>query len=293
MLRVLAVPDHLRSVPFRGSVAVRDGALTHAQLRRRCWVRLFPDVYVHRDVEVTHALRARAAGALLLPDDVVTGVSAAALWGVPLAGPDDDVEVSRWPGSHPVRVPGLRVRRTDLEERTVVWDGGVHLTTPEATAVRLAGALPLDDAVAAVDQLVVLADADLAEIRWQAGAALGPGCRRARRAVALADGLAESPKETELRLLVHRSNLPRPVAQHEVRRDGRFVARVDFAWPDRRLAVEYDGLWHRDPRQFGDDRERLNRLTAAGWRVVFVTARDLHRPAELLARIAAALAVVR
>jgi very-short-patch-repair endonuclease len=70
----------------------------------------------------------------------------------------------------------------------------------------------------------------------------------------------------------------------------RFVARVDFGWPEQRLALEYDGLWHAEPGQFALDRERLNRLTAAGWRVVFVTARDLHQPDRLIARIATALA---
>ncbi len=68
------------------------------------------------------------------------------------------------------------------------------------------------------------------------------------------------------------------------------MARVDFAWPGHRLAVEYDGLWHRDPEQFTADRRRLNRLTAAGWRVLFVTAEDLRHPAALVARIAAELA---
>ncbi|WP_448625464.1 endonuclease domain-containing protein [Geodermatophilus sp. URMC 64] len=102
----------------------------------------------------------------------------------------------------------------------------------------------------------------------------------------LADGAAESPQETRLRLLLLRSGLPAPVAQFEVRdRDGRFVGRVDFAWPDRRVAAEYDGLWHAEPGQFARDRQRLNRLQAAGWRVVHVTAADLQRPAELLARL--------
>jgi very-short-patch-repair endonuclease len=55
-------------------------------------------------------------------------------------------------------------------------------------------------------------------------------------------------------------------------------------------SVEYDGAWHAEPGQFARDRERLNRLQAAGWRVVFVTAADLYRPGDLVARIAAALA---
>ena len=65
---------------------------------------------------------------------------------------------------------------------------------------------------------------------------------------------------------------------------------MDFAWPEHRLAVEYEGAWHGEPQNVARDRARLNRLTAAGWRVVFVTAADVRRPARLLARIAAALA---
>ncbi len=73
-------------------------------------------------------------------------------------------------------------------------------------------------------------------------------------------------------------------------RDGdRFVARVDFGWPAQRVALEYDGSWHAAPGQFARDRARLNRLTAAGWRVVFVTGADLHHPAQLVTRLAAAL----
>lgn len=77
--------------------------------------------------------------------------------------------------------------------------------------------------------------------------------------------------------------------QFSVRVDGAFVARVDFAFPEQRLAIEYDGLWHGEPGQFARDRRRLNRLFAAGWRVVFVTTADLHRPHAIVHRIAEAL----
>ncbi len=55
------MPPQLRGTAFRGSAAVRDGLLTPAQLRSSPWRRLFTGVYVHEDVEVTHAVRARAA----------------------------------------------------------------------------------------------------------------------------------------------------------------------------------------------------------------------------------------
>ena len=163
------------------------------------------------------------------------------------------------------------------------------MTTAEATAVRLAGLLDGDAAVVAVDQMVAAGVVDLADVRALAGADRGPGSARARRACALADGLAESPQETRLRLTLQRSGLPAPVAQYRVRDGDRVVARVDFGWPARKVALEYDGLWHGESGQFAKDRRRLNRLTAAGWRVIFVTAADLHDPEGLLARIAAAL----
>jgi hypothetical protein len=255
----------------------------------RSWRRIFPDVYVHQGVPVTHALRA-AGASLLLPAAVVTGRSAAVLWGVELAGPWDDVEVTEPAGAHPRRIAGLRVRRAELPLDHRWARAGVPVTTPEATAVRLAGALPGDEAVIAVDRMVSSGIVDLAPVRALAAVQRGPGSARARTACDLADGLAESPPETRLRLLIHRSGLPRPVAQHWVFDSrGARIARADFAWPELKIALEYDGLWHADPQQFAKDRRRLNRLREAGWTVVFVTAADMHRPDELIARIAAAL----
>ncbi len=283
------VPDVLRAVPFRGSDAIRSGVLTRRRLRGSTWRRLFPDVYVHREVPVTHELRARAA-VVLLPEAVVTGRSAAVLWDVGLAGAEHPVEVTVLPRSHQVRVEGLVVRRAALHPGQVWRRRGVPVTTPEATAVRLASVLPRDDAVAAVDQLVATGVVRLAAIRALAASSRGPGSARARDVAGLADGLAESPQETRVRLLVGRSDLPPPVAQYRVHDQRGLVARVDFAWPEHRLALEYDGLWHGGREQFLRDRERLNRLREAGWQVVFVTAVDLRDPVRLISRIAAALA---
>lgn len=285
-------PEALRGRVFRGSTVVRDGGLTRGQLRGPAWQRLFRDVYACTTVEVTHSLRAAAAAQLLIPGSVVSGRSAAALWGVrTAAGPTDDVELTLPPGSSACTVPGVRVRRWPLAPEEVRRRGRTPLTAPARTAVdvgREPG--PVEESVAVVDALVVAGRVPLEDVRRAAAAATGPRCRRARAVAALADGLAGSPQETRLRLLLHGSALPRPVAQHTVLdADGRFVARVDFAWPDRRLALEYEGAWHGRPQQVGKDRARLNRLTACGWRVLFVTAEDLRDPVLLIARIAAEL----
>lgn len=279
----------LTAEPFLGWWAVEEGLLTPDQLRSSAWRRVFRGVYVHRDNALTHEVRARAA-CVLLPFAVVSGRSAAVLWGVDLAGADDDVEVTVPPGSHPTRVPGLRVRRAVIPPGHRTYRRSIPVTSPEATAVRLAGLLPGDAAVVAVDQMVDAGQAELAAVRTLAAVTRGRGAARARMACALADGLAQSPQETRVRLLLHRSDLPMPTAQYRVVDDrGRFVAFVDFGWPEQRIALEYDGLWHAEPGQFAEDRRRLNRLREAGWTVVFVTAEDMRDPATLLRRIAAAL----
>jgi hypothetical protein len=285
-------PVPLRGRVFCGSSVVREGLLTRAQLRSSAWRRLYPDVYACAGLEVTHTVRALAVTRLLLPGAVASGRTAAALWGVDTRTPDDDVEVTVPPACRGGAVPGVRVSRRALPADDVRGTLGVLVTTPLRTALDLTRTLPPVDAVVLLDALVRSGLVRLADVRNAAAAATGRGCRRAREAAARADGLAESPQETRLRLILLASALPPPVAQHTVRdADGRFVARVDFAWPEHRLAVEYEGAWHGEPQNVVRDRVRLNRLMAAGWRVVFVTAPDVRRPAQLLTRIAAALAV--
>jgi len=200
------------------------------------------------------------------------------------------VELAIPPGSNVCCVPGIAVRRRALVPADVTVRRGVRLTTAEVAAVDLVRTGTLDDAVVLVDRLVDARVTTLERVREVAAQASGRGCRQVREAVALADGLAGSPQETRLRLLLHRSALLRPIAQYNVRDADGLIGRVDFAWPESKVVVEYEGMWHGETKQqVGKDRRRLNRLSAAGWTIVFVTAEDLYRPERLIARIAAAL----
>ena len=285
-------PPQLRGHVFRGTWAVAAGVLTEAQLRSRAWRRLRRDVYADAELPVDHRLLARGVSLVMPPGAALGGRTAAVLWGLTdLASAADPVEVVVPPGTRWTPGPGVRVRSAPLDG-DVVRDGPwLRWTDRVRTAVDLARQDDGDESVVLLDQLVHGRMVGLTEVR--AAVAALPRCRgsaAARRTAALADGLAESPPETRLRLLLHRSDLPRPVAQYAVRSGGRFVARVDFGWPEHRLAVEYDGAWHGDPEQFPKDRRRLNRLAAAGWRTHFVTKEDMRRPDDVLAGVAAALA---
>jgi very-short-patch-repair endonuclease len=269
---------------------LRAGRLTRGQLRSKGWRRLFPDVYACASLPVDHRMRARAVVRLLLPGAVLSGRSAAVWWGVGLAGPDDDVECTVPLSCRAGTAQGVRVTRRTLAPVDVATRDGVAVTTPLRTALDLARIQPLEEAVVALDQFLQVRRTSLAEVRVAAARLTGPGCRQVRKAVEKADGCAQSPQETRLRLRLHASRLPKPVAQYEVRDARGFVARVDFAWPEARVAVEYDGWWHGQPQNVPQDRRRLNRLTAAGWTVIFATAEDVDEPVQLVARIGAALA---
>jgi very-short-patch-repair endonuclease len=81
------------------------------------------------------------------------------------------------------------------------------------------------------------------------------------------------------------------VSQYEVRDDlGWLIARVDLAYPELKVAVEYDGHDHTTDDRRGRDIDRIDRLQRAGWVVVVVTGRQLGSPRRLVERVREALA---
>ncbi|HEX2645929.1 MAG TPA: DUF559 domain-containing protein [Candidatus Dormibacteraeota bacterium] len=95
--------------------------------------------------------------------------------------------------------------------------------------------------------------------------------------------------ETRLRMLLITSGLPTPCVQVPLHDEsGMFIARPDLYYPERRLAIEYDGANHRD--RIAADNRRQNRLLEAGYRVLRFTAADiLNTPAAGAAVVRRAL----
>jgi hypothetical protein len=87
----------------------------------------------------------------------------------------------------------------------------------------------------------------------------------------------ESEMETLMLQVIRRNGFPEPVTQFEIRRAGQFVARVDAAYPQWRIAIEYDSYKHHTGQKAIDrDSDRRNKVIAAGWLPVSVTAADLR-----------------
>jgi hypothetical protein len=284
-------PDELRGRVFRARDALSAGLLSRDGLRSRAWVRLYRGVYADSSLTVDHDLRIAGARLLVPAVGVFGGRTAAHLHGAgELVGPTTPVEVVIPPGVSFGPVEGLLIRRSPLTSEEITRRARVACTTALRTAVDIARHEPLVEGVVALDVLLSLRVVAPGELRAAAAIATGRGCRRAREVVGLTDGRSESPQESRLRVVLGRAGLP-PVPQVVVRGlDGSVVARVDLGYPRQRVAVEYDGAWHAEPGQFAKDRRRLNRLVAAGWTVVHVTAADLHDPATLTTRVRALLA---
>ena len=285
-------PEALAGRVFRGTWAIERGLLTPAQLRSSAWRSLRRDVYADSRLVVTHQVHAAGVCLVMPRAGALAGLTAASLWGAPdLVSVDDPVEVVVPPGVRWTPGPGVVVRTAPLDGDVVVGRRGTRRTGRVRTALDLIRRGPVEDAVVLLDQLVHAGVVRLDDVRVAAEQLpRSRGSRVAREVVRLADGLAESPQETRLRLLFLRAGLPAPVAQYRVFDGDGLIGRLDLAYPDLRIAIEYDGLWHGERRTFLDDRRRLNRLNAAGWLVIHVTLEDLWRPEWLVARIRAARA---
>lgn len=272
--------------PFLGSESIASGALTRSQLGTR-YVRLFRDVYVNRDVQVTAALRAKAGWLWAKRQGVVAGVSAAALHGSKWVEDTTTVELIH---ENRHRLPGLHTYGDRIDEDEITVVNGVPVTTPARTVLDLGCWYPTMSGVAAVDSLARATEIKAAAVELLAQRYPGRrGIARARLAITLFDAGAQSPKETWLRLILVNAGLPRPQTQIPVRDEfGAVIAYLDMGWEDPKVAVEYDGDQHRSDRsQYNWDIRRLEILQRLDWIVIRVVAGD--RPAEIVRRVKAAL----
>jgi hypothetical protein len=92
--------------------------------------------------------------------------------------------------------------------------------------------------------------------------------------------------ESRLRLLLVTAGLPAPAVQYELVTERGLVARFDLAYPEAKLAIEYDGRGHVDDM----DRRRDIRTGRLGWYTARFTAPDIARPAGTADAVGALLA---
>lgn len=102
------------------------------------------------------------------------------------------------------------------------------------------------------------------------------GITKCDQALLLMEEGTDSVKETELRLLLERHGMPRPVVNYPLQTSNGGVVFLDIAFPDAKVDVEYDGQHHRS--QWEQDAQRRLKIEEAGWLYVQVTNETLATP---------------
>lgn len=287
MARPSFVPPELTHGPFMLNYA-RSLGLTRQHLRSSAWRSLGASVYAWRGIPDTPLLRLRAVQLRLPFDAVLSGVTAGWIYEL-LPWPRSLIEVTVSENCGVSTRVGVLVRRGMLRPGERVQVGELRVTSPLRTIADLAVRLDLTEAVVATDTALRSRLVTRAELDAHVAALRGAkGVRALRRVVEAADGLSESPMESRLRMLLVNAGLGRPECQAELTDgDGRDLARVDLYYPAARLAIEYDGAWHRE--SLVDDNRRQNRILAAGYQLLRFTAADLRSPAMVVAQVRVAL----
>jgi very-short-patch-repair endonuclease len=268
-----------------------EAGISRKQLRHRDVVRLSRDTYLPR--ALLHDVTVRIAAVLLTapPNAVVSHFTAATVWGlaVPMQREDPRVHLTVDTGSAVRSRADRSMHRSPLVPGDVVERLGFRVTTPQRTWRDLAATLAPPALLAVTDQLLAHW-CPLTDLRAQLQLRpSGRGSARARAVLPIADPRSDSPMESVLRWLMHAAGVPTPELQYAIRTaDGEFKA--DFAWPELKVLVEFDGAVHRERGVFVRDLRRQNALVAAGWTVLRFSGADvLGRTEEVVAQILRAL----
>jgi very-short-patch-repair endonuclease len=223
-----------------------------------------------------------------------THLSAARLWGLAVWNCPDTIHVAQ------------RSRRGEFsDDREVVHHNqtippghsatarGLPVTSLERTVIDCARILPFEQALAIADSSL---HAGARSERMQELVRHSAGSRnitRVREVLDALDGRSESAGETRLRILLTDWSMPAPVLQLQIpTAEGCF--RADFAWPDIKLIIEFDGQgkyfeYRPTPEVLMQERHRESLLIEEGWSVLRVRWAHFNRPNDLRERISAAM----
>jgi hypothetical protein len=192
------------------------------------------------------------------------------------------------------RRPGLVVHNGRFDEYDVEDLGELRVTSLDFALSEVLCRGERRRAFACADQaLALVPEAERVELRaWTEDRILARadprGTRQALFLLNLATGQAESPPESWTMLDLVDAGLPAPVAQFRIYDlAGNEIYRLDFAWPELRIAVEYDGYEAHENR-VDRDAARDEDLRRRGWTVIRANATDLKDPKRLIAAVNAA-----
>lgn len=311
----LELPDDLGrsfAVGQARSAGIGEGRLRGPDLERltygtRVFAEAEPVLAGYGDLRAYRLRRRIDAYLPAMPADAFfVGPTAAALHGLPLPpGPEQPLHVGvPFPRSAPRRRGVVGVQVLPRMVRTVSVRG-IRFTDVATTWAMLGGHLGMNDLVAVADAIIRVPrhpggfrppSAGALGTREELGEALDAGRRRGagklRRALERSrDGVSSRP-ESWLRLVLVDGGLPEPALDHDVRGSfGEFIGCSELAYPEHRVAVEYESDGHLTRAQLERDIDKYTAYAAAGWHPVRLTSRHVFSaPREAVRRVRSALA---
>jgi Transcriptional regulator, AbiEi antitoxin len=271
---------------------IRECGMSRQMLARRLGqgrlTRTLPAVYRVAGVPETFFQRAMGAqlwmgGACALSHD-----TAAHLLGLSTAQPEL-IEISTLKARQS-RIDGLVVHEVQrLLPEEIAPVGGIQTTNVERTLLDLASRLSRIALERAIDDALHRRMTTLDRLMREVDVCGGPGktgtvaLRRLLSGRAPQESAAESPLEMKLMRLLASHGFPPGIPQYEICDEGRVLARVDLAYPDKRLAIEADGYrFHSNSFDWHRDQVRFNSLVTVNWRLLRFTNEDARRPGRFL-----------
>ena len=258
-----------------------EAGLSRHQANRRVrsgrWRRVHPGVFAIVGAEVTLAQRALAAVLAAGPTAVASHSTAARLHGLAYIPPHSGIEITVT-DRHRRDLDGVLVHRSRVlpdADRTTV--SGVPATSVARTLVDCGAGLSLGQMASSLDGALVQRQTTVRVVRTTRERLRPAPGRRVRDLDRLLaergpeSDRQESRREGWLYRTIVAAGFPSPVPQHWVTvRGERF--RLDFAYPDIKLGIEYLGFDpHTTRTAFDRDFRRDRLLKTVGWEVIYFT----------------------
>lgn len=271
---------------------VRRGAYVDAHV----WTAAGAD---ERHVLTAHAVVKQGQTRLVVSHTSALPFFGAPTWGVPL----DAVHVSRPDARSGRKERGVRQHRGVLLDTDLTRRRGIEVTSGTKTALDVTRCAGMEASLVAVNHLLRCGFTTLVALRERyEPMAHDPFTLKTDLVLRLADSRPESVGEVRTMFMLYRGGVPAPIPQHEVHDDrGELIARLDFAWPEHKIWLEFDGRekylkFLREGETVVEavlrEKERESRIAElTGWRCIRITWADLERPGATVARIVAMLGV--
>jgi very-short-patch-repair endonuclease len=238
------------------------------------WRPLHRGVYAIAGTRPSRSRQVMSAVLAAGPSAAASHRSAAALLGL-ISGDEGPVHVVVAPSLHLAGRRGVVVHRANLRVNDIRRVDNIPVTAAHRTLVDLAGVVRADVLAGAVDRSLIRGLTTVprvaAYVHEQHLTNRRGVDKLARLLVDRSNGALESELERRFEGKLERSPLPAPVRQYP------FGAhRIDFAYPDHRIAIELDGLAvHGTALALGKDLLRQNTLVLGGWLVLRFTWHDV------------------